>query len=66
MRIYKVTGYDLEYETSHIALTREEAKSIAEEMESEGIYRWVNVTIKIVHTKKQIEALESYLASLGQ
>ena len=66
MRIYKVTGYGLEYETSHIALTREEAKSIAEEMESEGIYRWVNVTIKIVHTKKQIEALESYLASLGQ
>ena len=66
MRIYKVTGYDLENETSHIAFTKEEAKAIAEEMDSEGIYEWVNVTIKIVHTKKQIEALDSYLASLGQ
>lgn len=66
MRIYKVTGYDLEYKTSRIALTKEEAKAIAEEMDNEGIYRWVNVTMKIVYTKRQMEALDSYLASLGQ
>ena len=66
MRIYKVTGYDLEYKTSRIAFTKEEAKAIAEEMDGEGIYRWVNVTMRIVHTKAQMEALDSYLASLGQ
>lgn len=66
MRIYKITGYDLEYKTSRIALTKEEAKAIAEEMDSEGIYRWVNVTMRIVHTKAQTEALDSYLASLGR
>ena len=66
MRIYKVTGYNLEYKTSHIAFTKEEARAIAEEMDNEGIYKWVNVTMKIVHTKGQTEALDSYLASLGQ
>jgi hypothetical protein len=65
MRVYKITGYQLEYKTSRIALTKEEARAIAEEMEREEVYRWVNITMKIVHTPKQLDALESYLASLG-
>ena len=65
MRVYKITGYQLEYKTSRIALTKEEARAIAEEMEQEEAYRWVNITMKIVHTPKQLDALESYLASLG-
>ena len=66
MRIYKVAGYSLECETSRIAFTKEEARTIAEEMDREGVYEWVHVTVKIAHTKKQIEAIQSYLASLGQ
>ena len=67
MRIYKVTGYNGEYyRTSRIALSKEEARDIAEDMEAEGIYRYIHVTMKILHTPKQLDALDSYLASIGK
>lgn len=66
MRIFKITGYERDYHTSRVAFSREEAIEIAKEMEAEEIYRWVNITNKVVHTPKQMSELNSYLASLGQ
>ena len=65
IKIYKITGYYGNYRTSHVAFTKEGVDYVVREMEEEGIYRWINVTFKIIHTERQISELNSYLASMG-
>ena len=65
IKIYKITGYYGNYRTSHVAFTKEGVDYVVRAMEEEGIYRWINVTFKIIHTEKQISELNSYLASMG-
>ena len=70
-RLYKVTvsgGYN--YKKTYIVFDRKKARVLAREieleLESEG-YEWVHshIEMAIINTPKKIEALDSYLATLG-
>ena len=54
------------YRNARLALTKKEVRKIISEIEAERPHCFIHVSQKIIYKNKDIEALNSYLASCGK